>query len=86
MALENRMVRHDRATHPGKVIDQDFLPEYGISVTSLTEKTDVLRHAWQFTSGKHLIRERRPWNTLSLEPFMTTAVVMACNRNIRRKY
>ena len=54
VALENRMIRHDRPTHPGEMLGQDFLPEYGLSVADLARAVGVTRQ-----TINELLRERR---------------------------
>lgn len=49
-----------RPTHPGEILREDFLPDYGLSVTALAEAIGVSRQ-----SVNELLRERR-----SLSPEM----------------
>ena len=43
-----------RPIHPGEILREDFLPEYGLSVTALAEAAGVSRQ-----SMNELLRERR---------------------------
>ena len=43
-----------RPTHPGEMLREDFLPDYGLSVTGLAEALGVSRQ-----SVNELLRERR---------------------------
>ena len=43
-----------RPTHPGEMLREDFLPDYGLSVTGLAEDLGVSRQ-----SVNELLRERR---------------------------
>ncbi len=54
MAFQNRMVRHVRPTHPGEMLREDFLPEYGLSVAGLADVIGVSRQ-----TINELLRERR---------------------------
>jgi addiction module HigA family antidote len=49
MIPENR-----RPTHPGEMLREDFLPDYGLTVSSLAEAVGVSRQ-----SINELLRERR---------------------------
>lgn len=48
------MVRHVRPTHPGEMLREDFLPEYGLSVAGLADVIGVSRQ-----TINELLRERR---------------------------
>ena len=53
MAVPNTgMMR--RPTHPGEMLREDFMPDYGLTVSSLAEKVGVSRQ-----SINELLRERR---------------------------
>jgi addiction module HigA family antidote len=43
-----------RPTHPGEMLREDFLPDYGLTVANLAAKLDVSRQ-----SVNELLRERR---------------------------
>jgi addiction module HigA family antidote len=43
-----------RPTHPGEMLREDFLPDYGLTVSSLAESLGVSRH-----SINEQLRERR---------------------------
>jgi len=44
-----------KSTHPGEMLREDFLPDYGLTVTGLAESLGVSRQ-----SVNELLRERRP--------------------------
>jgi antitoxin HigA-1 len=46
--------RNIRPTHPGEILREDFMPDYGLSVASLAEAIDVSRQ-----TINELLRERR---------------------------
>ena len=54
MGIRNSSGREVRPTHPGEMLREDFLPEYGISVTELADAIGVSRQ-----TVNELIRERR---------------------------
>ena len=54
MSIPNTRPRERRAIHPGEILREDFLPEYGLSVTALAESAGVSRQ-----SMNELLRERR---------------------------
>lgn len=53
MSIPNRGIRR-RPTHPGEMLREDFLPEYGLTVSGLAEAIGVSRQ-----SVNELLRERR---------------------------
>ena len=59
MAIRNTGMKR-RPTHPGEMLREDFLPDYGLSVSALAEAIGVSRQ-----SVNELLRERR-----SLSPEM----------------
>jgi antitoxin HigA-1 len=59
MAIRNTGMKR-RPTHPGEFLREDFLPDYGLSVSALAEAIGVSRQ-----SVNELLRERR-----SLSPEM----------------
>lgn len=59
MAIRNTGMNR-RPTHPGELLREDFLPDYGLSVSALAEAIGVSRQ-----SVNELLRERR-----SLSPEM----------------
>ncbi len=59
MAIRNTGMKR-RPTHPGELLREDFLPDYGLSVSGLAEAIGVSRQ-----SINELLRERR-----SLSPEM----------------
>src|SRR5437016_9805304 len=54
MSIPNPRRRKLRPTHPGEMLREDFLPEYGLTVTSLAEALGVSRQTMN-----ELLRERR---------------------------
>ena len=54
MSIPNTRPRERRPIHPGEILREDFLPEYGLSVTALAEAAGVSRQ-----SMNELLRERR---------------------------
>ena len=54
MSLPNTARREIRPTHPGEMLREDFLPDYGLTVASLAEAVGVSRQ-----SMNELLRERR---------------------------
>ncbi len=54
MSIENTRERNVRPTHPGEMLREDFLPDYGLSVTGLAKALGVSRQ-----SVNELLRERR---------------------------
>ncbi|MEO6193255.1 MAG: HigA family addiction module antitoxin [Thermoanaerobaculia bacterium] len=54
MSVPNTSERKLRPTHPGEMLREDFLPDYGLTVASLAEALGVSRQ-----SMNELLRERR---------------------------
>lgn len=54
MSIENRRTRKTRPTHPGEMLREDFLPDYGLTVSKLAGLLGVSRQ-----SVNELLRERR---------------------------
>lgn len=54
MSIPNSKPIERRPVHPGEVLREDFLPEYGLSVTALAEAAGVSRQ-----SVNELLLERR---------------------------
>jgi antitoxin HigA-1 len=54
MAIENTRERKIRPTHPGEMLREDFLPDYGLSVSSLARALGVSRQ-----TVNELLREHR---------------------------
>lgn len=54
MSIPNRRERKVRPTHPGVMLREDFLPEYGLTVSGFAKALKVSRQ----TVNK-LLRERR---------------------------
>jgi addiction module HigA family antidote len=53
MSIPNRGMKR-RPTHPGEMLCEDFLPDYGLTVSGLAEALGVSRQ-----SVNELLRERR---------------------------
>ena len=53
MSIRNTGIKR-RPTHPGEILREDFLPDYGLSVSKLAEAIGVSRQ-----SVNELLRERR---------------------------
>ncbi|HRW07491.1 MAG TPA: HigA family addiction module antitoxin [Caldilineaceae bacterium] len=54
MSLPNNIPMKRRPTHPGEMLREDFLPDYGLTTSSLAEAIGVSRQ-----SVNELLRERR---------------------------
>lgn len=54
MSIPNTTKRTVRPTHPGEMLREDFLPDYGLSVSALAAALEVSRQ-----SVNELLRERR---------------------------
>ena len=54
MSLPNKRVRNVRPTHPGVMLREDFLPEYGLTVSGFARSLRVSRQ-----TVNDLLRERR---------------------------
>jgi addiction module HigA family antidote len=54
MSVPNSSERKLRPTHPGEMLREDFLPDYGLTVASLAKALGVSRQ-----SMNELLRERR---------------------------
>ena len=54
MSIPNTRPRERHPIHPGEMLREEFLPEYGLSVTALAEAAGVSRQ-----SMNELLRERR---------------------------
>lgn len=54
MTIKNTRERKVRPTHPGEMLREDFLPDYGLSVSSFAKALGVSRQ-----TVNELIRERR---------------------------
>jgi addiction module HigA family antidote len=60
MSIPNTTKRKVRPTHPGEMLREDYLPDYGLTVAGLAGSLDVSRQ-----TVNELLRERR-----SLSPEM----------------
>lgn len=54
MSISNTTGMNRRPTHPGEMLRDDFLPDYGLTVAGLAEAVSVSRQ-----SINELLRERR---------------------------
>ena len=54
MAIRNTVGMQRKPTHPGEMLREDFLPDYGLTVARLAEALGVSRQ-----SVNELLRERR---------------------------
>ena len=54
MSIPNKRARKVRPTHPGVMLREDFLPEYGLTVSGFAESLRVSRQ-----TVNELLRERR---------------------------
>jgi antitoxin HigA-1 len=54
MSIPNDTVRKIRPTHPGEMLREDFLPEYGLNVTRFAKALGMSRQ-----TVNELLRERR---------------------------
>jgi len=54
MSIPNTGVMKRRPTHPGEMLREDFLPDYGLTVSALAKAIGVSRQ-----SINELLRERR---------------------------
>lgn len=54
MSISNTGCREVRPTHPGEMLREDFLPDYGLTVSGLAEALGVSRQ-----TVNELLRERR---------------------------
>lgn len=54
MSIPNTAQRRVRPTHPGEMLREDFMPDYGLTVSGLAESLGVSRQ-----TVNELLRERR---------------------------
>ncbi len=54
MAITNKAVRTSKPTHPGEMLREDFMPDYGLTAASLAEALGVSRQ-----TINEILRERR---------------------------
>jgi addiction module HigA family antidote len=54
MSIENSLPRTIRPTHPGEMLREDFLPDYGLTTAGLAEALGVSRQ-----TINEILRERR---------------------------
>jgi addiction module HigA family antidote len=62
MSISNTGI-HRRPTHPGEMLREDFLPDYGLTVAGLAEAVGVSRQ-----SVNELLRERRAQSRYGIAP------------------
>ncbi len=58
MSIPNKRQRKVRPTHPGEMLREDFLPDYGLTVSSFAKALGVSRQ-----TVNELLRERRAVST-----------------------
>jgi antitoxin HigA-1 len=54
MAIKNKKPRTIKPTHPGEMLREDFLPDYGLTTAGLAEALGVSRH-----TINEVLREKR---------------------------
>lgn len=54
MSIKNIETRRIKPTHPGEMLMEDFMPDFGLTATSLAEKLGVSRQ-----TVNEILRERR---------------------------
>ncbi len=54
MSIPNERIRKIRPTHPGEMLREDFLPDYGLTVSAFAKAIGVSRQ-----TVNELLRERR---------------------------
>ncbi len=54
MSIPNARIRKIRPTHPGEMLREDFLPDYGLTVSAFAKAIGVSRQ-----TVNELLRERR---------------------------
>jgi addiction module HigA family antidote len=54
MSIPNKRERTIQPTHPGEMLREDFLPDYGLTVSSFAQALGVTRQ-----TANELLRERR---------------------------
>jgi addiction module HigA family antidote len=66
MSIENKEAREIPPTHPGEMLREDFMPDYGLTTAALAEAIGVSRQTIH-----EILRERRA---------MTTAMALRLSR------
>src|SRR4030066_2325414 len=54
MAIKNSEMRQIKPTHPGEMLREDFMPDYGLTAASLAERLGVSRQ-----TVNEILREHR---------------------------
>jgi len=54
MSIENKQVREIPPTHPGEMLREDFMPDYGLTTAALADAIGVSRQ-----TINEILRERR---------------------------
>ncbi len=54
MSIPNKEIKQVRPIHPGEMLREDFLPDYGLAVSGLAQALGVSRQ-----TANELLRERR---------------------------
>ena len=73
MSIPNSRERQVRPTHPGELLREDFLPDYGLTPSRLAGALGVSRQ-----TVNELLRERR-----ALSPAMALRAACSCSRRDR---
>ena len=53
MSIPNTDVRKIKPTHPGEMLREDFMPDYGLTVTTMAEKLGVSRQTVNELLNEH---------------------------------
>lgn len=53
MSIPNTYVRKIKPTHPGEMLREDFMPDYGLTVTTMAEKLGVSRQTVNELLNEH---------------------------------
>ncbi len=53
MSFPNTEVRKIKPTHPGEMLREDFMPDYGLTVTTISEKLGVSRQTVNELLNEH---------------------------------
>ena len=78
MSIPNTRDRKVRPTHPGELLREDFMPDYGLSVSSLAKSLGVSRQ-----TVNELLRERRAVSPEMALRLSRPNSVSTCLRSVR---
>ncbi|MBI4746018.1 MAG: HigA family addiction module antidote protein [Deltaproteobacteria bacterium] len=53
MAISNTNARKVKPTHPGEMLREDFMPDYGLTITTIAEKLGVSRQTVNELLNEH---------------------------------